>query len=526
MAFEGLLRAWSNERTLHRDAACAIVDKPAGVCCDERAADAWGVPSALPERLTAHGFGEHRVVSRLPERASGATLVALGSRAGAAVRRPLQHTCVVAVDDWRFAPSGALTVPGSVIPGSGASGSASARLEYRVERRQGRRALVELRGAVAPERVVELLREQGQPVVGDDTSPSAATRLMLHVRSLESPVRVEAPLPVEFESWLAGQAEVAPTEFASALVRAGVCRHGLAPASGAFRLLGEEAGEIAGVSVERYGDHAVLYLSSDEAARHELQMADCLMDHGASGVYVKRRVRADLRGVEPATLAPPLPIRGSPAAERFEVAEGQLRCFVNLADGLATGLFLDQRANWRRVHDWAQDGAFLNLFCYTGAFTLAAAAGGAASTTSVDLAGRALSRLGDNLELNGLSGPRHRLLKADVPAWLGRAQQNPRRYDAIVLDPPSFGTRARGVLSTRRDNPGLVEATLALLAPRGRLLSLSHHRKISSRELAEQLARACAAAGLEARIQALVGGWDCPSLPGVSATKGVLAQAL
>jgi 23S rRNA (cytosine1962-C5)-methyltransferase len=175
------------------------------------------------------------------------------------------------------------------------------------------------------------------------------------------------------------------------------------------------------------------------------------------------------------------------------------------------------------VQSRAAGTAFLNLFCYTGAFTLAAAAAGA-STTSVDLAGRALSRLGKNLDLNGLSGPQHRLLKADVPAWLARARRNARRFDEIVLDPPSFGTRAQGVLSTRRDHPELLAGALELLTPRGRLLSVSHHRKISGRDLADQLMRACGALGLKARLEPLVGGWDCPTVPGVSATKSVLAQ--
>jgi 23S rRNA G2069 N7-methylase RlmK/C1962 C5-methylase RlmI len=155
---------------------------------------------------------------------------------------------------------------------------------------------------------------------------------------------------------------------------------------------------------------------------------------------------------------------------------------------------------------------------------VAAAAGGAATTTSVDLAGRALSRLGENLTLNGLSGPQHRLLKSDVPAWLARAQRNQRRFDTVVLDPPSFGTRGRGVLSTRRDNPDLLEAALGVLAPGGRLLCVSHHRKISDRELAEQLATACERRGLEARYEPLPGGWDCPTLPGVTGTKSMLAQ--
>jgi 23S rRNA G2069 N7-methylase RlmK/C1962 C5-methylase RlmI len=517
MAFEGLLRAWSDDRTLYRDADFALVDKPAGVACTERATVPGGAPSALPERLRAHGFGRFAVLSSVPERASGVVLV-LFQRDGAppdakGLSDRLELTYVAGVDAWGLPPSGTLTsTPGR-----------ADQLEYRVERRRGPRVLVELKGRVAPERVLDLLRAHGQRVVGDEAVPSA-TRLMLHVRRSRGPVSGEAPLPVEFESWLAGQAELAPAHFARALASAGISRHGLAPALGAFRLLGEEAGEIAGVSVERYGDHAVLFSSSEEAVRRELEMAECLMDHGAAGVYVKRRVRADLRGVDAATLAPPLPVRGRPAPERVAIDAGLFRCFVCLADGLATGLFLDQRANWGRVLDGARAGSFLNLFCYTGAFTLAAAAGAAASTTSVDLAGRALSRLAENLELNGWSGSRHRLLKADVPAWLARTRRNQRRYDLVVLDPPSFGTRARGVLSTERDNAALVEGALGVLAPGGRLLSVSHHRKISSLELEQQLARACDSLGLAVRLEALVGGWDCPSLPGVTATKSVLAQ--
>ena len=197
---------------------------------------------------------------------------------------------------------------------------------------------------------------------------------------------------------------------------------------------------------------------------------------------------------------------------------------MRLGDGHATGLFLDQRANWDRVRQLVSGSAFLNLFCYTGAFTLAAAAGGATSTVSVDLAGRALSRLAENLALNGLEGPQHRLLKSDVPSWLARAGRAGRRFGAIVLDPPSFGTRTRGVLSTRRDHPELLSSALGLLGPGGALLSVSHHRKISERELGEQVAGACAALGRDMSVEPLVGGWDCPTLPGVGGTKSVLAK--
>ena len=496
MAFEGLTRAWSSERILHRDPAWAVVDKPAGVGLE----DVGGEPQdegSLPARLFVHGIGRARVVLGPPERASGATLVVFAAgeaeaNAASASEWPARVTglrCVVGVDGFDLGASGVLG-PGDGGPDAARSGA----LSYRVRRRNGRRALLELEGRVRPELLPALLAGHGLPVVGDAAAGApAATRLLLHVLGLRGVPAPDAPLPVELESWLAGAPALPPGRFEQALRAAAVPRYGLSRRLGAYRLLGEEAGEIAGVSAERYGDYAVLYVSSDEAARHERDMAACLMDHGARGVYIKRRVRADLRGIDAEALAPSAPLAGSAAPERFELRQEELGFWVRLADGHATGLFLDQRANWERVRRLAAGGAFLNLFCYTGAFTIAAAAGGAASTASVDLAGRALSRLGENLELNGLSGPQHRLLKADAPAWLARAGRAGRRFDWIVLDPPSFGTRARGVLSTGRDQPELLGAALGLLGPGGALLSVSHHRKISEQELQAMVSRACAA---------------------------------
>ena len=516
MAFEGLTRAWSDDLVLYRDPALAVVDKPAGVSLNDAGGDSES-SSSLPARLFVHGLGRARVVLGAPERASGATLVAFGD--GAAEDEP-----------WPARLDALRAVAGIVGFGLGSAGKLEvgpgrAPVEYRVLRRNGDRSLIELSGRVRPERLIELLGRQGQPVVGDTAAGApAATRLLLHVLELRGVPAGEAPLPAEFESWLAGVALLPPERFERALRAGAVARAGLAQRFGAYRLVGEEAGEIAGVSAERYGDFAVLNVSSDDAARVEGDMAACLMDHGARGVYVKRRVRADLRGLDPSALAPAAPLAGEPAPERLPIRQGALEFWVRLGDGHATGLFLDQRANWDRVRELVSGAAFLNLFCYTGAFTLAAAVGGASSTVSVDLAGRALARLGENLALNGLEGARHRLLKSDVPSWLARAGRAGRRFGAIVLDPPSFGTRARGVLSTRRDHPELLASALALLEPGGALLSVSHHRKISEQELGEQVARACSALGRGVSVEPLVGGWDCPTLPGVGGTKSVLAK--
>jgi 23S rRNA G2069 N7-methylase RlmK/C1962 C5-methylase RlmI len=514
MAFEGLSRAWSNERVAHRDATFCVVDKPAGMLADE--VTGKGSKDSLPVRLLAYGLEPARPLVELPQRASGAMLLAFhGARVDhERVAARLELTFVAALEDCRLPASGALVGP-----------TEGSRLVYRVLRRQGSRALVELSGRVLPAQVASVLASHGQPLVGDaEAGAPAATRLMLHVSHIRGPVSGGAPLPVEFDSWLAGHAVLPPERFAEALERAALTRVGLAEELGALRLLDEEAGELSGVSVERYGDHAVLLISTEEAARHELMMADCLMDHGALGVYVKRRVRTDLRSADRSQLAPSVPLRGSPAPDPLVLRLGSLAFEVSLGDGLATGLFLDQRANWGRVRSLASGGSFLNLFCYTGPFTVSAAAGGAASTVSVDLAGRALSRLAANLDLNTLSGEQHRLLKADVPAWLARARRAQRGFDLIVLDPPSFGTRSRGVLSTKRDGLALVESAIALLEPNGSLLTASHHRKISSRELAEQVRLAAERAGVTVHVEPLVGGWDCPTIPGVSGTKSVLAR--
>lgn len=524
MAFETLLRPWSDERTLYRDAAFCIVNKPAGVPAGAAASAKSELAAALPERLALHGLGAWVPLLPVPQRASGAVLMGVrGEDASPAPRlagrlpQPLVGlTCVVALDDCRLPASGQLLASES---------DPSSRLEYRVVRRQGTRALVEVRGAVPPDQIAPALARQGQPVVGDDR-PGAppATRLMLHVSALSGGLKARAPLPAEFGSWLCGASELGPEAFAGALQAGGVPRFALSRSADAFRLLGEEAGEISGITVDRYGDFAVLSTSSEEGWLEKERIAECLMDQGATGVYVKRRVRADLRGADASLLAPPLPLRGAPAPEALCVSQGFAKLWVRLGDGLATGLFLDQRANWERVFAGARGASLLNLFCYTGAFTLAAAAGGAAATVSVDLAARALGRLRENLELNGLSGAQHRLLKDDVPSWLPRARRGQHRFDWVVLDPPSFGTRARGVLSTERDGAALISDALALLEPRGQLLCVSHHRKLTLAGLADHVARACQARGLRVRVDPLVGAWDCPTLPGVSATKSVLAR--
>jgi len=161
---------------------------------------------------------------------------------------------------------------------------------------------------------------------------------------------------------------------------------------------------------------------------------------------------------------------------RFVVEEQGLRFWVNLDDYIDTGLFLDHRLTRARVRSEAAGKRFLNLFCYTGSFTVYAAAGGASETVSVDLSNTYLDWTRDNLELNGLWSPAHHLVRSDVTRWLG--QNADQRFDLIVLDPPSFSASKKmaTTFEVQRDHVGLLEDTAALLAPGGLLYFSTNFR--------------------------------------------------
>ncbi len=156
--------------------------------------------------------------------------------------------------------------------------------------------------------------------------------------------------------------------------------------------------------------------------------------------------------------------------ERLVVEEQGLKFWVNLGDYLDTGLFMDHRLTRARVRDEARGRSFLNLFCYTGAFTVYAAAGGASRTFSVDLSNTYLDWAEENLALNGLSGPRHTLLRADAMAWVQDQRREPEQlFDLVVCDPPSFSTskKMQGSFNVQRDHVRLLEGIRELLAPGG-----------------------------------------------------------
>lgn len=161
--------------------------------------------------------------------------------------------------------------------------------------------------------------------------------------------------------------------------------------------------------------------------------------------------------------------------EAFIVREGKVRLEVDLFGHLDTGLFLDHRPLRLRIAEEARGLRFLNLFCYTGAATVHAAVGGAASTMSVDLSSTYLEWAARNMAINGQVGPQHRYAKADAMAWL-RAEKG--EYDLIFCDPPTFSnSKDKDDFDLQKHHVDLLGAAMRRLAPGGLLLFSNNFRR-------------------------------------------------
>lgn len=249
----------------------------------------------------------------------------------------------------------------------------------------------------------------------------------------------------------------------------------------AYRLYDSDIPEIR-LIVERYGPNLVVweYARRDEHEQSQAGTQDRFLDAVLNAlveeckvprehIYVKRRRRQRTfyaGQYEPAEFMN----QGrtpSPSREVI-VTEGGHRFIVNLSDYLDTGLFLDHRETRALIGRLAPGKRVLNLFGYTGSFTVYAARGGAPSSVTVDMSSTYLDWAARNFTENGLDLTRHRLVRADVLSFLRTPPKKDTTppFDLIVLDPPTFSNskRMQGTLDVLRDHAWLIHASLRLLS--------------------------------------------------------------
>lgn len=161
------------------------------------------------------------------------------------------------------------------------------------------------------------------------------------------------------------------------------------------------------------------------------------------------------------------------------VQENGLNFLVNLSDYLDTGLFLDHRNTRQMVREQAEGQHFLNLFAYTGSFTVYAAAGGALTTTTVDLSNTYLDWAEANLRVNNFADQidkKHYFIKADVKQYLDTLRSG--QFDLVVMDPPTFSNSKmmREELDTQRDHVALLNQVIYATRPGGTIYFSTNYR--------------------------------------------------
>jgi 23S rRNA (cytosine1962-C5)-methyltransferase len=281
--------------------------------------------------------------------------------------------------------------------------------------------------------------------------------------------------------------------------------------SDSMRLVHGESDGLPGLIVDRYGDTLVAQFLSAGVERWKAALADALLaETGLTRLY--ERSDTNSRSLEGLPEAKGW-LRGDGPTE-LTIQEHGWQLTLDIATGHKTGFYLDQRDSRHKFAEHARRLAFqrvLNCYCYTGGFTVAALAGGAAHVTSIDSSAPALERAKAHVALNGFDAARADFLDADVNASLRRFIEEGRTFDAIVLDPPKLAPTAAHAERAARAYKDINRLALKLLEPGGVLFTFSCSGGISADLFHKIVASAGADAGVDGYItERLAGAPDHP----------------
>jgi 23S rRNA (cytosine1962-C5)-methyltransferase len=282
---------------------------------------------------------------------------------------------------------------------------------------------------------------------------------------------------------------------------------GLGDDTTAFRLVNAEGDGLPGLTVDRFGDHLMVQIYCNGWRAHLKLITGVLRDLLApAGIYEKTRPQKtrELEAVSDSKRYGRL-LTGTPAPDLLEVRENGLTFLVSLENGLNTGLFLDQRRNRRDLMTRAAGKRVLNLFAYTGAFSVAAAAAGASLVTGVDASPGYTEWARANFGANHLNPKQHEFIVGDCLEVLADLARRKKCYDMVLMDPPSFSTTAKSRFTTRGGTSDLVAASLPLLSDGGLLIASSNHQKVDLADYLKELRRGALQARSDLRVISLYG---------------------
>jgi len=280
--------------------------------------------------------------------------------------------------------------------------------------------------------------------------------------------------------------------------RALALRKDLVRGTTGYRLVHGENDGLPGLVVDRYSDFVVLKLYSAGLTPHRASIVEALKQEveGLAGVFGRDEVPRD----DDSDDAKPQGrvLWGATPPDRIEIDEHGMKLLVDVRLGQKTGLFLDQRENRRLVREMsAGRGDALNLFGYTGGFSVAAALGGARHVVTIDVDQDAIKLARENFRVNGLDPADHAFAAEDAFEILRRYKAQGRKFDLVVCDPPAFAKSQKAVEGALAGYAALNRAAIQTLAPGGLLVTASCSARVSP----EQFHDAVKEAAFKARVE-------------------------
>ncbi|MEK5036750.1 class I SAM-dependent rRNA methyltransferase [Sporosarcina sp. FSL K6-3457] len=269
------------------------------------------------------------------------------------------------------------------------------------------------------------------------------------------------------------------------------------PDTTAFRVFNGEGDGIGGLSIDFFdGYYMVSWYSQGiySMKHHVYSVLDKIVEY--KGIYEKKRF--DMKGeyIEQDDF-----VRGEQGDFPIIVKENGMNFAVNLNDGAMTGIFLDQRDMRQAIRDkYAQGKNVLNTFSYTGAFSVAAALGGAMKTTSVDLAKRSLAKTIEQFSVNGIDYEQQDIKVMDVFEYFRYAKRNELKFDLVILDPPSFARTKKYSFSTAKDYPALLKDAIAITEKNGVIVASTNNASFGMKKFKTFIEEAFKDAGSSFKI--------------------------
>lgn len=245
----------------------------------------------------------------------------------------------------------------------------------------------------------------------------------------------------------------------------------------AYRFFNGEGDGLGGLTIDRYAGYYVFSWYSEGIYSYSEMIYEAFQEAMTdyTGVYEKLRFKTNLERSRF--------VMGEEASEPLIVMENGINFAVHLNDGLMTGIFLDQRnVRGRLMEEYAAGKTILNTFSYTGAFSVAAAMGGAIHTTSVDLANRSLERTREQFEVNGLDPDDHTIRVMDVFDYFNYAKRHEMTFDVVVVDPPTFARSKKRTFSVETDYVRLLEDIIDVTAVDGTMIVTTNSRRLTRKE--------------------------------------------